>query len=71
MAHTPDDDGGLWRLERHLGGPFLAIHHPNDLPLEAKTAHFGGDVMHELGFLVMVMLLVDTWHLLMEKNTLN
>jgi hypothetical protein len=39
MAHTPDDDGSLWRVERHHGGPILAIHHHNDLPLEDRALH--------------------------------
>jgi hypothetical protein len=71
MADTPNDDGSLWRLEKHLGGPFLALHHTNDLPLESRVPHLGGDLMHELGFLVVVMLLVDTWHLWMERSTLK
>jgi hypothetical protein len=71
MAHTRDDDDRLWILERHLGGPFLSLHHLNNLPLEARAPHLGGDVMHELGFLVVVMLLVDTWHLCMYRSTLK
>jgi hypothetical protein len=41
MAHTLDDDGNLWRFERHLRGSLLPIHHPNDLPLEARALHLG------------------------------
>jgi hypothetical protein len=41
MAHTLDDDNFLWRLERHLRGPILALHHPNDFPLEARALHLG------------------------------
>jgi hypothetical protein len=71
MAHALDNDESLWTLEMHLEGTFLSLHRPNDLHLEAKTPHLGGDIMHELGFLVVVMLLVETWHILFEKSTLN
>jgi hypothetical protein len=38
--HTDDDDS-LWRLERYLRGPLLALQHPNDFPLEARALHLG------------------------------
>jgi hypothetical protein len=40
MARTPNDDCSLWRLERHLRGPLLALQYPNELPLEARALHF-------------------------------
>jgi hypothetical protein len=41
MAHTLDDDDILWRLERHLRGPILSLHHPNNFLLEARALHLG------------------------------
>jgi hypothetical protein len=42
IARTPDDDDSLWRLERYLRKPLLALQHPNDFPLEARVLHLGG-----------------------------
>jgi hypothetical protein len=42
MAHTLEMMMvSLWRFERHLRGPILALHHPNDFPLEARVLHLG------------------------------
>ena len=70
MAHTSDDDDSLWRLERHLIGPILSLHHPNNLPLEARALHLrdwrfvGARVL----VVVVVLLMIDTWHFLKRRS---
>jgi hypothetical protein len=50
IAHTPDDDDRLWRLEIHLRGPILSLHHPNNLPWRLQHYILGLDALLGLGF---------------------
>ena len=67
MVRTPDDDDSLWRLERHLVLPILSIHHPNDLPLEARALHLGACHFFGPGFWLW-WCWFDTWNLLDGDN---
>jgi len=62
MAFTLHDYHSVWRFDWNLEGTLLSIHHPNDFPLQAIAPNFGGDVMHELVFWVVDVLIDETWN---------